>query len=891
MILMENEEKPDPDEILKAIQAQEKLKEFGRLKIFFGMSAGVGKTYAMLSEAQQRLKEGVNVVAGVINTHGRKETEAILQGLPQIPEKWVRYKDTVFEEFDLDKILEMKPQLVLVDELAHTNVPGSKHPKRWQDVIEILDAGIDVYTTMNVQHVESRKDLVESLTGIPIRETVPDLILERATSIEIIDIPPQELLQRLKEGKVYLGDQSVIAADNFFQEQNITALREIALRFTAEKVDHDLHGILSQGKGWKTRERLMVAITPFHNSQQLIRAARRVAFQLDAPWVAVYVDTGCVLTDREQSSLNNNFNLVRELGGEVVTTHEVDVATALIRVAQQKDITRVVIGRTPQKRSFFGRLFSDSVLDRLENESKQVDIFILRQDKLTDIYKKSINPRLRISFTSRLSSYAITFVGVIFLTLIGFLLSPFIGYKSVCFLYLLGTLIQSIYFGRGPILFGTILGAFSWDFFFIPPVFYLSISDPDDISIIVFYLITAIVLGFLTSRLRMKDKLLQIREEKIEHLFEIERDISNSKNLHSLRLDVNSRLEGIFPGKFDILTKNADNQLLIESQLSLLSDEKEVNAVKWVFQNGKVAGWSTDSLPSVKGMYFPIKYALSTVGVLIYWPTKEVQLSLDGMNLIQTVIQMIGVHLERFIFEERLTRQDYSRQSERIHHAIFQSLNRSFYEPLQIISDVSSQMQKQNTSGENAYLLKKLVDANARIKFCVDNVIAISELESGYLHFEPKLIDVKELIEQVLTEIQPLSEERIITLDLPQDKILFPFDYHLMKIMIKNILINSIEYTPVETKILLKVEVLQNDFMISVSDEGPGIPKDVLPFIFEKFYQIPGSASKGLGLGLSIVKAAVDIHLGIIDVKNNEPHGTVFTLIFSKSQIEKLIKS
>ncbi|MBA3815802.1 MAG: sensor histidine kinase KdpD, partial [Parachlamydiaceae bacterium] len=285
------DDQPNPDELLKAIQREEQQNTLGRLKIFFGMSAGVGKTYCMLGEAQQRQKDGTNVVVGLINTHGRKETEALLQGLPLIPEKWVKYKDIAFEEMDLEAIISKKPELVLVDELAHTNVPGSKHPKRWQDVVEILDAGIDVYTTLNVQHLESRKDVVENLLGIPIRETVPDLVLERATSIELIDIPPSELLKRLKEGKVYLGDQSILAAENFFKEHNLTALREIALRFTAEKVDHDLHGILL-GKGWRTRERLMVAISSSPSSEQLIRATRRLSFELDAPWVVVHIDTG-----------------------------------------------------------------------------------------------------------------------------------------------------------------------------------------------------------------------------------------------------------------------------------------------------------------------------------------------------------------------------------------------------------------------------------------------------------------------------------------------------------------------------------------------------------------------------------------------------------------------
>ncbi len=347
------EERIDPDALLRAIQKEETKSKSGKLKIFFGMSAGVGKTYKMLEEAQQLHKEGQNILVGTINTHGRKETELLLQGLPLLPEKWIKYRETVFEELDLETILKRKPPLILIDELAHTNVPGSRHQKRWQDVIEILDHGIDVYTTLNVQHLESRKDLVENVSGIQIRETVPDSILERASNLELVDISPSELLHRLKEGKVYLGTQSEIAARNFFKEETLTALREITLRVAAEKVDHDLHSLLPTGKEWKTREKLMVAISPSLSSQQLIRRTRRRAFELDAPWVVVYVDTGQRLSDQDQKLLHSHLNLAQELGAEVVITHDLTIASALQRVAKQKEITQLVMGR-PSPPPFLG---------------------------------------------------------------------------------------------------------------------------------------------------------------------------------------------------------------------------------------------------------------------------------------------------------------------------------------------------------------------------------------------------------------------------------------------------------------------------------------------------------------------------------------------------------
>ena len=872
--MIDEDDKPNPDELLRAIQKQEKQKEFGRLKIFFGMSAGVGKTYSMLEEAQQRRRDGINVVVGTINTHGRKETEVLLQGLPIIPEKWIKYKDTVFEEMDLETIVDTKPQLVLVDELAHTNVPGSKHPKRWQDVIEILDAGIDVYTTLNVQHVESRKDIVESLTSIQVRETVPDLILERATSIELIDIPPSELLQRLQEGKVYLGDQSRIAAEHFFQEENLMALREISLRFTAEKVDHDLHGIL-QGKGWKTRERLMVAVSSSPSSEQLIRAARRLAFELDAPWIAVYVDTGAVLSDQDQARLNRHFNLARELGAEVITTHDLDIATALQRIARQKDVTRIVMGRPPKKKINMWNLFQGSFVDRLENENKHIDIIILRQEKLTNIYQRSV-PVYQLSGTWKAYAIALAFGAGI--TAVGLLVSPLIGYKSVGFIFLMGILILSFFVGRGPIFLAALLSAVCWDFLFIPPLFTPTISDPEDITLVIIYFFVAAIMGILTSRMREQDQFLHRREEKMERLYEIERDIANATNIQYLRLNVSSHLENSFPGQFDILIKSPDNQLIFDSQLPLLKEEKERVAAIWVFQNGKVGGWSTDTLPSAEGIYFPIKFSKSTVGVLVYYPKKERSLSMEEMNFIQTVAQQLGIYLERYIFEEKIDKQDYTRQIERMHQSIFHSLNRSFYTPLGGMIEINHQIQQRSTDPHIRSLASQMEQLIANIKLTVDNIIAISELESGFVHFDRKKNAIKNVIECSLNDVKPFMNGHSIKLELPSQPLFLPFDFDLLRLALNKLILNSLEYSKSSESIYIKLEVFEKEFWLSVLDEGPGISEEIVPLIFDKFYHMPGT-SKGLGLGLAIVKAVVDIHQGKIEVKNQAEKGTEFSLI------------
>lgn len=876
---MINEERLNPDELLKAIQQDEKQLSLGKLKIFFGMSAGVGKTYAMLEEAHQRMSEGVNLIVGVVNTHGRQETEKVLEGLPLIPEKWIEYRGKAFKELDLDKILELKPQLVLIDELAHTNVPGSKHPKRWQDVVEILDAGIDVYTTLNVQHLESRKDIVESITGIKVQETVPDLILERATAIEIIDIPPFELLQRLKEGKVYLGDQSLVAAQNFFQEDRLTALRELALRFTAEKVDHDLHGILALGKGWKTHEHLMVAISSAYSSLQLIRAARRLAFELDAPWTTVYVNTGTELNAEDQARLNRHLQLARDLGAEVITTNDLDIVNALQRIARQKNITRLVIGR-PRQRPFFQRFFRKSMIERLEQENKQMDILILRQDKLVSIYKQVIPS---FQFTSSAFSYAIVFGVGLVVTSLGYVLNPLIGYKAVGFIFLVAILILSLFVGQGPILIAAILSALSWDFLFIPPTFELMMKkDPNDAILVLVYFFAAIIVGVLNTRIREKDLFLHRREEKMENLYEVMREISKSSNFQYLKLNVVAKLKSLFAGDFDILIKGSDNQLVFESQKSNINQETDRAAALWCFQKGKTAGWSTDTLPSAKAIYFPIKFAKAPLGVLVYSPQEQKPLSEDEIDFLNNVTEQLGLYLERYVFEERVLNLNYTMQVEKLHNAIFRSLSKGFYEPLDRISAISQRLMAIAKSNEEKALAHEMDQTGKYLKMIVDNILTISQLESGFVQFEKQKYSVKNLIEETVQGVKSIINSRSILLELPEQELFFDFDYQLMKAALSNLLINAMEYSPQDKPIRIRMEVGETEFKLSVIDEGFGISKEMIPYIFEKFYRQPETKTPGIGLGLTIVKDVVEIHKGRIEVQSIEGKGTEFSLILPK---------
>lgn len=872
---MDEEYKPDPDELLKRVQAEEKQLNKGKLKIFFGMSAGVGKTYGMLEEAQRLLREGVNVVVGTINTHGRKETGKLLEGLPVIPEKWVKYKDTVFEEFDLETILSLKPQLVLIDELAHTNVPGSKHPKRWQDVMELLDAGIDVYTTLNVQHIESRKDIIEGMTGIKIRETVSDSILERANSIELVDIPPSELLQRLKEGKVYLGDQSILAEQNFFKEDTLTALREIALRLTADKVDYDLHEIFYQGREWRAQERLMVAVSASPSSQSLIRAARKLAFELHTNWIAVYVDIGQKLNDEDQSRLTSHLNLARELGAEVITTHDIDIAASLQRIAHQREITRIIVGRPPLRKRRWFNFFQESFIDRLENENKHIDIVIVRQDPRMSIYQRSVPYyQFASSFQSYLSAAA-TIAGVSF---VGDLLTPYIGYKPVGFIFLLSILIMSFFLARGPIFFAAVLSTLSWLVIFIPSHPESAAIEPEDLTLVILYFFIAAVMGILTSRLKEQEQLLHIREETSENLYEVEREIANSPNYADLRKNVCQKLQTIFPGEFDILMKDQNNSLSFDKKLAILNQEKEQSVALWVLQNGEIGGWSTNTLPSAEAMYIPIKYSKATIGVLVYHPSKNRPLSMDELNFLQTICQQVGVYLDRYISEEKTHKQEFTRQTEKLHQAILHSLSRSFYTPLEEILQIDQEIQAAKLPPAERQLFHKMGEFILNLKRIVDNIITLSELESGFVHVERKKHNLKDFIETCVENMKPFIKHHPIILDLPSIAIFVTFDCNLMEQAVNNLLSNAADFSPTNRPITVEAEVLENEFRISVLDEGSGISADLLPLVFEKFFKGEGASTKGMGLGLTIIKSIVDIHQGRIVVNSELNKGSKFDI-------------
>lgn len=879
---MSRDNRPDPDILLKSLREQEDQSKRGHLRVFLGMSAGVGKTYSMLRAAQGRMREGCDVLIAVVETHGRKETMALVENLPILPKKKSEYKGVILEEMDLDAILVRRPQLVLVDELAHTNVPGSRHEKRYQDVIEILESGIDVYTTINVQHLESRKDVVEKITGVLIRETVPDSILELASQIEVVDITPGELLKRLKEGKVYLGDKAERAAQNFFKQDSLTALREIALRFTAEKVDQELQRYLEikpAGGPWQTNERLMVAVSHSPYSERLIRATRRLAYNLEAPWIAVHIDSGIRLSDTDQSQLAKNLNLARELRAEVVTTADMDIPNALRRIAKQKNVTQIVVGR-PTKRWIRDTIFGGSLLDRLVRESWEIDVHVIRQDDVP-IYRTPL--WVKFDFDSGFLPYWNTFCFLAGTALLSGFVESLIGYRAVGFIFLLSVLTVGMLSRLGPVIFSAVLSVLVWNFFFIPPRLTFHISEPEDFILSITYLLVAVIIGTLTARVRKHQLLIRENEERTNVLYEVLRDISSTRDKTEFLTKVVERVSQVLEGECSILLKDKEGNL-VRSQKRYYAvhvDDKEMAVAQWAFGKKKAAGWSTDTLSHSKGLYIPLEGDIEVVGVFVYFPTGPRKLSLEQENLLFSICSQLGRSLERHFIDNRLRENEKLQESEKLHQTLLSSISHEMRTPLTAIMGSASALEDENTPDTREFrkvIASELSAAGDRLNRVIENLLDMSRLNSGAMAIRREWHDIHDLVGVSLQRLGRNLEKHQVRTEMPDELPLIEMDFRLMEHAFSNLLINAVMYTPPGTEIRVSSKVHDGKLLLIVEDSGPGIPEESIPRLFDKFYRVPGSTPGGTGLGLSIVKSIVEFHKGEITAENRDKGGARFVI-------------
>jgi two-component system sensor histidine kinase KdpD len=877
------DERPDPDEILKSVQKEEKRQARGKLRIFFGMCAGVGKTYAMLVAAREQIKAGVRVAVGVVETHGRRETEQLLDGFYDIPKKKLDYKNTSFDELDIERVLMEKPSLVLVDELAHTNAPGSRHAKRYNDVEELLDAGIDVYSTMNVQHLDSRADPVRKITGVMVRETVPDTILELADQIELIDLPPKDLLKRLKEGKVYLGEKAELAAVNFFKEENLMALREMALRFTAEKVDDELRGqmIVKRIMGpWNTNERLLVAVSQSPHSPSLIRSARRKAFRLGAPWVALYVDTGAVMDEEDGKRLHENLELAKELGAELVTTRDTDIAEAINRVCLEKNVTQIVMGK-PDSRFFKDILSRGTILDQLIRETSEIDIHVVKRSEK----KRFRGQRFRLPpAKARPLDYA--YVGGVFITVtaVCMVFLPFTGYRAVGFVFMAAVLLLSTVSTMGPIFFAAAFSALVWNFFFVPPLYTFVVSSPEDMMMISAYFLVAVVAGALTTRIKRQDSDLRLRERHANVLYELGKNFSEAKDAKKIASVAVACIEGLFAVKANLLMVAPEGNLSRTPADGETedADEKDYAVAFWSFSNNKKAGWNTDTLQSARCRAMPLCGKTAPVGVLLIYPESRAQFPLEEENLLDTIASQLAVALERELLDARAKAARLLEESERLHQTLLNSVSHELRTPITSIIGHANALQDPDVADNPMIRLtvsEELIDSAERLNRIVGNLLDMSRLSGGILTLKKEVFDANELVTTTLKTLQRPLRFHKLDIRLNPGELYCEGDFRLLEHAMANIILNAAYYSPSETSVEITTQPENGYASISVKDEGKGIPDEALEKIFEKFYRLPGTPPGGTGLGLSIVKNIIEIHNGTVTMHNRtDGTGAVFTI-------------
>jgi len=869
--------RPDPDALLHALKKEEEKAARAKLKIFFGMCAGVGKTYDMLKSAHEAKAKGVDIVLGIVETHNRPETEALLAGLPVIPRKRVEYKGTMLQEMDLDAIISRKPQLVLVDELAHTNAPGSRHTKRYQDVLELLDNGIDVYTTLNVQHLESRADTVAQITGTTVRETVPDSILEQADEVELIDIPPDELLKRLSEGKVYTPERSQQAIHNFFQKGNLTALREMSLRLTAERVDHQLRDYMQTKQiagPWKSGVRLLVGISSSPHSVSLIRWARRMAYTMDATWIAVYVEAARALSDAGKTQLAKNIKLARELGAEIVTTADEDIAEALVRVARQQNATQILVGKP---RATFS--FRQSLLDRVIERSGDLDVYVVGGEEKAPARRALHIPEIHSGWPQ----YAIAVAIVCFVLLVCYPLRLIIGYQTVALILLLAVALLPLRFGAGPVLLAATLSAFGWDYFFIPPQFTFAVTLAQDVLMLVTYFAIATVTGTLTARIRAREKAVRLREARATALYTLTRDLSNARNQDEVAKAAVTNIRKFFDAEVAVFLSDLDGDVFTAAHPSstFAPDEKEFGVAVWVYWNERTAGKFTDTLPFAAATYYPMsgpRYPLGVIGVL---PSEGGRLTIDQEALLENFIKQIASTLEREQLNEIAKKSIALEESERLYKTLFDSISHEMRTPITTLLGGAEGLMTDVVAGNPLSVRSAGAEIHAaalRLDRLVQNLLDMTRIESGFITPHLDWCDLRDLINATLKKLRDELAAHSVHVEIAPDMPLVKLDFGLMEQTLTNLLQNASVYTPEGTHIWITARADASACTINVEDNGPGFPRESLKQVFEKFYRVPGTKAGGTGLGLSIARGFVEAQKGTLTAENRSEGGARFII-------------
>ncbi len=880
---MEPERRPTPEELLAKIKAEAR----GKLTIFLGPSAGVGKTYAMLEAAQERLIAGFDVVIGWVETHGRRETEALLEGLPRIPARELEYKGKTFKEMDIDALLKRHPQLALVDELAHTNIKGSRHVRRFQDVEELLAAGIDVYTTLNIQHVESLNDVVAQITGIPVRETVPDRMLDEAAEIRLIDISADELVKRLQEGKVYVPERAQQAIQKFFRPGNINALRELTLRYAAQEVDRRLeqyreeHAIAGP---WPVREVVLAALSPSPFSAQVARAAARLATGLRAPWIATYVETpGQQISRAASDQLSRNLRLAEELGAQIVALSGNDIAEEILALARRRNVTQIVIGQPLRKP--ISALWRTSIVDKVIKGSQGMSVYVIPG---TARAREQPAPLAAAKHKTDIKPYIESFSIIALLTVISKVAQPYVhpvfDLTNMAILYILPVLYTAVRYGRGPSVFTAILAVSAYDFIFVPPFYTFAVSDLRYLFVFAVFLIVALSTGTLAGRLRTQAERARRREERTSVLYALSRQMAAETNMQKLLDTVVRAVYDAIGASAVIYMSDSTGNFKVQAataESEKLATDRERAVAYWVYENGQFAGKGTETLSGADGLYVPLKSEQTKLGTLGALPADPERMTLPAQRrLLEGFAGLASLAIMRLQLAAEAQQSKYVAESEKLRTALFNSVSHDLRTPLASITGAVTSLQEEGVYDleSRQALVETIKEGARRMNHMIGNLLDTARLESGMLKLNKDWCDIQDIIGVALRRVSDTLKGRPMRVDIPTELPLVRVDFTLVEQVVVNLLCNAVKYSPPASKISIAVRKGDEEIQVSIGDQGSGISDEDKDKIFDKFYRLysPEHIS-GTGLGLSICKGLVEVHGGHIWVDDAPEEGSVFT--------------
>ncbi|MCC6528340.1 MAG: sensor histidine kinase KdpD [Polyangiaceae bacterium] len=876
--------RPDPDLLLRRLHAEEERLRRGNLKVFFGCAPGVGKTYAMLENARRLRANGVDVVIGCVETHGRAETAALCEGLEHMPMRVVLYRGAKLLELDLEGVLARKPRVLLLDELAHTNAPGTRHKKRWQDVLDLLDAGIEVHTTLNVQHIESLNDVVAQVTSVRVRETVPDRMLDRADEIELVDLPPEALLARLQEGKVYLPTEATRAAQSFFKRGNLLALRELALRRTADRVDADMQAYREAhaiDATWPAGERILVCVGPSPSSARLVRAARRMAAGLRAPWVAASVDAMGVapMTRADRERLDANLSLAESLGGEVVRLAGKSVSEALFDYARRHNVTRLIVGK-PTHAPLRDRL-RGSLLDDLVRHSGEIDVHVISGDA---------GPRARapertaarraVPWRALASATGLVAAATAF----GHVGRDFWSPVDIVMIYLLVITVVAVGLGRGASLLAAALSVGCYDFFFVPPFYTFAVSDARHILTFVVMFVVSVVIGTLTLRVRRQEGAARTREERTAGLYALTRDLATAADDASVARVIARHAATAFNTATVVLEaapRPGDPLHVLAERGSVPLESPEQAVARWVLEHGRPAGSGTDTLPGARLRCLPLGTGAEPLGVLGLAAPDAQAAPAPERDFVEAFLRQASLALERAHLADEAKAAALQARTEQLRSSLLSAVSHDLRTPLAVITGAATALRDDAAairSAERVELVDTICVEAHRLERLVGNILDMTRLESGTLQVKREWVPVDELVGAALTRLEAELQNRPVTTDLPDELPMLSVDPVLFEQLLVNVLDNAARYTPAASSIDLRARTENGAVVLEVADRGPGLPPGAENKIFEKFVRGPGNTERGAGLGLAICRAIAESHGGRIEAENREGGGATFRI-------------